>query len=98
MTANEPHPEPLPQPTAEPVPGDITTPASPANDAGIAYPQITVQLTGHDGNAYAIIGRIAAALRREVGTHAADLFTEAAFACGSYDELLELAMRTVDCR
>ena len=57
-----------------------------------------VQLTGHDGNAYAIIGRIAQALRREAGTHAADMFTEAAFACTSYDDLLALAMRTVDCR
>ena len=92
MTDNEPQPQPEPAPDR--APGD-NTPA--AGDTGIAYPHITVQLTGHDGNAYAIIGRIAQTLRRQVGTHAADMFTEAAFACTSYDELLVLAMRTVDC-
>ena len=94
MTDNEPHPEPHTPPAPDPAPAD--NPA--AGDTGIAYPHITVQLTGHDGNAYAIIGRIAKALRTQAGTHAADMFTEAAFACTSYDDLLALAMRTVDCR
>ena len=95
MTDDKPQPEPEfePQPAPDPAPDDTT-----AGDTGIAYPHITVQLTGHDGNAYAIIGRIAQALRREAGTHAADMFTEAAFACTSYDDLLALATRTVDCR
>ena len=95
MTDDKPQPEPEyePQPAPDPAPDDTTA----AGDTGIAYPHISVQLTGHDGNAYAIIGRIAKALRREAGTHAADMFTEAAFACTSYDDLLALAMRTVDC-
>jgi hypothetical protein len=96
MTDNEPQPEREPQPVADPAPGGTDDTAVDA--AGIAYPHITVQLTGHDGNAYAIIGRIAKALRSRAGTHAADMFTEAAFACTSYDDLLALAMRTVDCR
>ena len=95
MSDAEPQPETQPQPAPDPAPDDTT---AVADDTGIAYPHITVQLTGHDGNAYAIIGRIAQALRREAGTHAADMFTEAAFSCTSYDELLALAMRTVDCR
>lgn len=60
------------------------------------YPDVRVQLTGEDGNAYSIIGRIAKALRREVSNDAATEFTTAAFDCGSYDELLVLAMETVD--
>jgi hypothetical protein len=52
------------------------------------------------------VGRVAAALRREVGTAtalrrevapaAADAFTTAAYQCGSADEVLRLAMITVD--
>jgi hypothetical protein len=60
-----------------------------------AYPDITVQLTGRDGNAYAIIGAVARELRRQVGDAAATAFAAAAFECGSYDELLQLAMATV---
>jgi hypothetical protein len=64
--------------------------------AGVRYPQVAVQLAGRDGNAYAIIARIAAALRDQIGPDAASQFTAEAFACRSYDELLGLAMRTVD--
>ncbi len=60
------------------------------------YPHIHVQLTGHDGNAYNIIGRVATAIRNQVGDAAAKQFTEAAFAATSYDDLLYLAMCTVD--
>lgn len=59
------------------------------------HPHVHVQLTGRDGNAFAIIAAVAKALRREVGKDAATAFTAAAFACGSYDELLHLAMTTV---
>lgn len=60
------------------------------------YPHVHVQLTGHDGNAYNIIGRVATAIRKQVGDDAAKQFTEAAFAAKSYDDLLNLAMTTVD--
>ena len=72
---------------------DHGTPAMPAQPT---YPHVHVQLTGTDGNAFAIIGTVAAALRREVGPGAAAAFTTAAFACGSYDDLLQLAMTTVE--
>ena len=60
------------------------------------YPDVRVQLTGEDGNAYSIIGRVAKALRRHVSNDAASEFTAAAGNCRSYDELLVLAMETVD--
>lgn len=60
------------------------------------YPQVKVQLTGTDGNSFFVIGRVAAALRRTVGNTAADTFTTAAYNCGSSDEVLRLAMTTVD--
>lgn len=60
------------------------------------YPHVHVQLTGRDGNVFAIIGAICAALRRDVGPDAAARFSDNATACHSYDEVLQLAMRTVD--
>ena len=65
-------------------------------DLGPKYPQVTVRLTGEDGNAFSIIGRVAKALRREVGPEAAAEFQTEAFAQPSYDHLLRLAMRTVE--
>jgi hypothetical protein len=62
----------------------------------IRYPDVQVQLTGRSGNAFAIIGAVAGALRREVSAEAAAEFSNAAMGCGSYDELLQLAMSTVD--
>lgn len=60
------------------------------------HPDVYVQLTGRDGNAFAIIGAVAGALRRQVGPESAEAFTSAAFNCGSYDELLALATNTVE--
>lgn len=65
-------------------------------DTTPTYPDVYVQLTGRSGNAYAIIGAVSGALKREVGFEAAEAFQTAAFNCGSYDELLALAMNTVE--
>ena len=67
---------------------------------------IEVQLTGGDGNAFAIIGAVSGAIRRAYGdgqpfetrqeaTAAAAEYREQAMESGSYDELLQHAMRTV---
>lgn len=56
---------------------------------------VKVELVGQDGNAFAIMGRVARALRTQVGGGAADAYTQAAMASQSYDELLQLTMRTV---
>jgi hypothetical protein len=64
----------------------------------ILYPQVVVQLTGEDGNASSIIGRVAAAIRAGVGSDEADAYALAAMMCGSYDELLALTQEIVTVR
>ena len=59
------------------------------------YPHVQVRLSGTDGNVFMLIGRVSAALRRQAGTAAADGFATAAYQCGSYDEVIQLAMATV---
>ena len=61
----------------------------------ITYPDVTVQLTGQDGNAFNIIGLVREAIRDEEGETEAKAWTMAAMMCGSYDELLFLAQTTV---
>ena len=62
----------------------------------VKYPNVLVQLTGKDGNAFHIIGRVRAAMRR-AGIPAAEIeaFSDEANASKSYDELLQFVMRTV---
>lgn len=62
----------------------------------IKFPEVTVQLTGENGNAFAIIGAVSKALKREGLRDEASEFSEAAFNCESYDALLQLAFSTVD--
>ena len=60
------------------------------------YPGIEVQLSGEDGNAFAIMGHVARALRR-AGVPKAEI--DAYYAestAGDYDALLATAMRWVD--
>ncbi|MDJ0464998.1 hypothetical protein [Streptomyces sp. H27-C3] len=60
------------------------------------YPEVAVQLSGEDGNVYSVIGRVQGALRKAGHRDAATEFSQAARAAQSYDEVLQLAMRTVD--
>lgn len=62
------------------------------------YPEIIVTLTGHDGNAYTVLGRCRQAAR-ESGLSEDEIaaFTAAATA-GDYDHLLQTAMRWFDIR
>ena len=57
---------------------------------------VDVQLTGGDGNAFAIMGSVQKALRR-AGVDAAEIarYQEESMA-GDYDELLQTAMRWVN--
>lgn len=60
------------------------------------YPEITVQLSGADGNAFAIIGAVAKALKREkVPSEEIDKFIAEAKS-GDYDNVLITAMKWVD--
>lgn len=60
------------------------------------YPDVHVQLTGQDGNAFAIIARVRNTLRREVDRLAAEEFAEQALQAESYDGVLRLCMTWVD--
>jgi hypothetical protein len=64
--------------------------------AEIKHPEIHVQLIGTDGNAFALIGKVAGAIRSNVGSDAATEFVNAATSSGSYDELLARIQRTVN--
>jgi hypothetical protein len=61
----------------------------------IKYPDIEVQLSGTDGNAFSVIGRVSKALRRAVGPEAAAEFAAEAMS-GDYHNVLATAMRWVD--
>jgi hypothetical protein len=58
------------------------------------YPEIEVQLSGEDGNAFAIIGRVSKAIRT-VSREDANEFSQKCFSAGSYDEVLRLCMEYV---
>lgn len=64
----------------------------------IRYPDVKVQLTGEDSNAYNIIGLIGMALKR-AGVHDEEVkeFQDEAMS-GDYDNVLTTAMRWVDIR
>lgn len=59
------------------------------------YPEVTVKLIGQDGNAFNIIGLVAAALKKAGHKEAAAEFTQRAFDSGSYDEVLRLVRESV---
>jgi hypothetical protein len=60
------------------------------------YPDITVQLTHEDGNAYAILGRVNRALRQAgVSQAEREAFMQEATA-GDYDGMLQTVMRWVE--
>jgi len=61
----------------------------------VQYADVEVPLTGTDGNAFAIIGSVARALRLVHGEAAASAYVAKASAVGSYDGLLALTMQTV---
>ena len=63
---------------------------------GPKYPDIDVQLTGNDGNAYAIMGAVSQALRRAgVSKEEIDQYTKESMS-GDYDNLLRTAMKWVN--
>lgn len=61
------------------------------------YPHVQVQLVGSDGNAFAIMGRTARAMRQGgVPKEEIDMFFDEATA-GDYNDLLATCMRWVEC-
>ncbi len=63
----------------------------------VKYPDITVDLVGQDGNAFAIMGRCTLAMRRAgVEKVEIDLFRQECMS-GDYDNLLQVCMKWLDC-
>jgi len=61
----------------------------------VKYPEIEVQLTGNDGNAYAIMGAVRRALKRaKVSADEIAEYTKQSMS-GDYDNLLRVAMSWV---
>lgn len=61
----------------------------------VKYPDVTVELVGHDGNAYAIMGAVRRALRRAGHHDAVSTYTDEATS-GDYDHLLQVTMQWVN--
>lgn len=61
----------------------------------VKYPEIEVQLTGEDGNAFAIIGRVTKALK-ENGSDTSEIaiFQDEAMG-GDYNDLLQTCLKWV---
>jgi len=62
----------------------------------VKHPEITVRVSEEDGNAFAIIGRVRRAMKKE-GVSEAEIhvFTSEAMS-GDYDHLLQTCMRWVN--
>lgn len=61
----------------------------------VKYPEIEVQLTGNDGNAYAIMGSVRRALKRaKISSDEIDEYVKQSMS-GDYDNLLRVAMSWV---
>jgi hypothetical protein len=64
----------------------------------IKHPRIRVQLSGEDGNAFAIITRCRARARKSGLPQAElDAFVAECLSSGSYDRLIQTALRWFDC-
>ena len=62
---------------------------------GLVHPEVCVRLTGTDGNAFAIMGKVSQALTRAgVVQEEIEAFRAEAMS-GDYDNLLQTAMRWV---
>jgi len=60
------------------------------------YPDISVELTGQDGNAFAVLGAVKKAMRRaDVPRDEIQEFLDEAMS-GDYDHLLQTVMATVE--
>lgn len=65
--------------------------------ASVKHPEVNVRLVGEDGNAFAIMSRVTAAMRR-AGVDKADRDAYIAEAkSGDYDNLIRVTMETVTC-
>lgn len=64
----------------------------------LEYPNVTVQLTGEDSNAFNLIGLVSAAIREQHGDEAAAAFVHVAMDATSFDNLLVVIQSYVHVR
>jgi hypothetical protein len=65
----------------------------------VKFPEVEVQLSGEDGNAYAIMGAVQKAMRKaEIPQHEIEAYLTRSMSSQSYDELLQVAIATVTVR
>lgn len=60
------------------------------------YPQVKVELVGHNGNAFAILGRVIREMRRAGLTQEQREEYQREATAGDYDHLLQTTMRYVE--
>ena len=63
----------------------------------VRFPEVVVQLSGEDGNAFSILGKVSKALKTAGHKEAVEEFYEEATS-GDYNHLLQTAMSFVDVR
>jgi len=63
---------------------------------GGQFAEIDVQLSGNDGNAFSIMGSVVRAIKRAGATEAQVAEYREASMAGDYDNLLQVALRTVN--
>ena len=63
-----------------------------------SYPQVSIRAPRNPGQAHHLVGQVGAALRRQVGDHAADQFWSAAERCPTQHAVLALVTATVTLR
>jgi len=68
----------------------------PNSDSSPKFSDVSVELIGQDGNVFSIIGKVTQALRRAGHMDAATEYQKAAMNCESYDEVLQLTMKTIN--
>lgn len=62
----------------------------------VKFPNVVVKLVGEEGNAFSIIARVEQAMKKAgIRPEFIENYRNDAFACGSYEELLRLTMKTV---
>jgi hypothetical protein len=65
-------------------------------ESTVKYPHVEVELVGHDGNAFSVMGRVSKAMRRAgVDRDVIDQYTKESMS-GDYDHLLQVAMSYVN--
>ena len=71
-------------------------PSEYAKQFRVRYPEIEVELVGHDGNAFAVMGTVSKALKQSgVSKDEVDLFIDEATA-GDYSQVLQTVVKWVN--